>query len=351
MSQKLEKRFKNLRKKIIRFPYYLKDWVFTFKAGVTFFCLFILFSFPILSQNVFYLEILILTMIYAIFAASWDFLAGFTGQVSFGHAIFLGLSAYGVSAMMVFNNASWWVALIVGVLISVGFGFIVGIICLRLKGPYLALGTMTIGLMLMNLFKIPKFKKWLWGDIGIPGVPALSPNSVVVFYTVLIFMIISFIIMIQITKSNTGTILKSIRDDETGAEASGINTTKYKVLAFMISSLFAGLAGGLFAMYNRSVNPLIFQPYYSFIIVVIAAIGGIATISGSAVGAFIFILLSEFLKGLEFKGEVNPLITTLTEPTFLFSILLILIIRFASEGILTATLEKLKNLWDVVLGR
>ena len=351
MSQKLEKRFKNLRKKIIRFPYYLKDWVFTFKAGVTFFCLFILFTFPLLSQNVFYLEILILTMIYAIFAASWDFLAGFTGQVSFGHAIFLGLSAYGVSSMLVFNNSSWWEALIVGVLIAVGFGFIVGIICLRLKGPYLALGTMTMGIMLMNLFKMSKFKKVLHGDEGIYNVPALSPNSVVVFYTVLVFMILSFIIMIQITKSNTGTILKSIRDDETGAEASGINTTKYKVVAFMISSLFAGLAGGLYVMYNRSVNPLIFQPLFSFIVLVMAAMGGIATISGSALGAFVYILLSEFLKGLEFKGDVNPIIAALIEPTFLFSILLILIIRFASEGILTAALERLKSVWDIILGR
>lgn len=353
MFQKHEERFHKLRKKLIGFPGYLKDWVFTFKAGVTLFCLFILFSFPFLSQNVFYLEILVLAMIYAIYAASWDFLAGFTGQVSFGHAIFLGLSGYGVSAMMVFNNASWWGALIVGVTISVIVGFIVGIVCLRLKGPYLALGTMTIGIMLMNLFKISKFKKYLWGDEGISGVPALSPNSVVVFYTVLVFMIISFTVMIQITKSNTGTIFKSIRDDETGAEASGINTTKYKVLAFMVSSFFAGLAGGLFAMYNRSVNPLIFQPLFSFIILVMAAMGGIATISGSALGAFIYILLSEFLKNpdLEKLVEGNTFLTALTEPSFLFSILLILLIRFASEGILTAALEKLKNLWDILLGR
>ncbi len=347
--------YRKIQKTLSGFPGYLKDWVVTFKGGITIACLAVLFIVPLLTQNEFYLEIMILAMIFSIFAASWDFLAGITGQVSFGHAIFLGLSGYAVSAMLVEFPFSpfvpWWGALLVGVLLSLIVGFIVGFICLRLKGPYLALGTMTIGVMLMNLFKIAEFKALLWGDEGISGVPALSEDSVVVYIVVLILMIISMITMIQISKSNTGTILKSIRDDETGSESSGINTTKYKVIAFMISSFFAGLAGGLLAMYNRSVNPLIFQPLYSFLVLVMAAIGGIATISGSALGAFIYLLLSEALRGLEELGTTNPLIHAISDPAFVFSIILILIIRFASEGILKSALERLKNFWDVLLGR
>jgi branched-chain amino acid transport system permease protein len=347
--------YRKLKKTLSGFPGYLKDWAVTFKGGITIACVAVLFIVPLLTQNEFYLETIILAMIFSIFAASWDFLAGITGQVSFGHAIFLGLSGYAVSAMLVEFPFSpfvpWWGALLVGVFLSLVVGFIVGIICLRLKGPYLALGTMTIGVMLMNLFKIAEFKAVLWGDEGISGVPALSNDSVVVYIVVLILMIISIITMIQISKSNTGTILKSIRDDETGSESSGINTTKYKVIAFMISSFFAGLAGGLLAMYNRSVNPLIFQPLYSFLVLVMAAIGGIATISGSALGAFIYILLSEALRGLEELGTTNPLIHALSDPAFVFSIILILIIRFASEGILKSALERLKNFWDVLLGR
>ncbi|MHA1886180.1 MAG: branched-chain amino acid ABC transporter permease [Promethearchaeota archaeon] len=330
---------------------YLKDWVTTFKGGVTIVCLIVLFFVPVLTRQVYYLEIFILALIYSIFAASWDFLAGFTGQVSFGHAIFFGLSAYMVSATLKFNNFPWWAALLVGMGISVAVGFLVGIICLRLKGPYLALGTMTIALMMMNLFRIGKLKQWLWGDEGISGVPPLDPNSTVVFYITLILMIISMVTMIQISKSNMGTILKSIRDDETGSEASGINTTKYKVIAFMISSLFAGLAGGLFAMYNRSVNPLIFQPYYSFVVLIMAALGGIATVSGSALGAFTFIFLNEILREFGEFGTTNPILTAFTTPAFLFSILLIIIIRFVSKGIINSILEKLKDLWDVLLGR
>jgi branched-chain amino acid transport system permease protein len=346
-----------VRKKFKGLPDYLKDWVTTFKGGVTLLCLSVLLIFPILSQNPYYLDIFVLAMIYSIYAASWDFLAGFSGQVSFGHAIFFGLSSYYVSAALVFNNFSWWAALIVGVIIAVSFGFIVGIICLRMKGPYLALGTMTIGLMMMNLYRIGPFKKFLWGDEGISAVPALSTNAIVVYYTTLIFMVISIAVMIQITKTKMGTIFKSIRDDETGSSASGINTTKYKVIAFMISSLFAGLAGGLFAMYNRSVNPLIFQPYYSFIVLIMTALGGIATISGSALGAFTFVFLTEFLRDLKELDVflqvpiLNVIIDALSHPAFVFSILLILLIRFLSEGILKSALDKLKVFWDIILGR
>ncbi|MFW9822341.1 MAG: branched-chain amino acid ABC transporter permease [Candidatus Thorarchaeota archaeon] len=333
------------------FQNYIKEWALTFKGGVSILCLIILFLVPLLTQNTYYLEIFVLAMIFTIFAASWDFLAGYTGQVSFGQAIFFGLSAYAVSASLVFSNLSWWAALLIGVILSIGVGFLVGIICLRLKGPYLALGTMVIALMLMNLFKIGQLKDYLWGDEGISGVPPLSNDSIIVYYASLIFMVISLIVLIQITKSNLGTILKSIRDDETGSEASGINTTKYKVIAFMISSLFAGLSGGLFAMYNRSVNPLIFQPYYSFVVLVMAALGGIASISGSALGAFTFIFLAEILRIVETTAPSNIVLAAMANSAFIFSILLIIIIRFVSEGILTSALDKLKGLWDTLLGR
>ena len=349
---------KKLSEKFREFPDYLKNWVLTFKGGLTILCLIILFIIPVFTQNEYYLEIFVLAMIFTIFAASWDFLAGFTGKVSFGHAIFFGLSAYTVSFLLVSFNYSWGMALLMGIIISAIVGFLVGIICLRLKGPYLALGTMVIGLMLMNLFKIGPIKDYLeerhiygWGDEGISGVPALSSNSVLVYISLILFMVISIIILIQISKSNMGTILKSIRDDETGSEASGINTTKYKVIAFIISASFAGLAGGLFAMYNRSVNPLIFQPYYSFVVIVMAALGGLATISGSALGAFTFIFLSEALRVVEDIDPTNPFFAAISNSAFIFSILLIIIIRFVSEGILKSALEKLKDLWDVLLGR
>ena len=331
-------RVQRINSKIKEFPKYLQDWVKSFKGGLTVVCVIGLFMIPLITTSPYFLGIFMLAMIYSIFAASWDLLAGFVGKVSFGQAIFLGLSAYIVGALLKFNGYVWWAALIMGILFSVLIGLIIGGITLRLKGPYLALGTMVISIILQKLFALYQLKPILWGDEGISGVPALSSSAVVEYYIMLIFMIVSFIIMIKITKINLGTIFRSIRDDETGADASGINTVKYKIIAFMISSAFAGLAGGLFVMYNRAVNPLIFQPLYSFYALVMAALGGIATISGSALGAFLFVFMGEFVRDF-------------ADPLFVFSIVLILIIRFASEGILRSALERLKDLWDVLIGR
>jgi branched-chain amino acid transport system permease protein len=326
------------QEKLKEFPDYIRDWSKTFKGGLTIACLLGLIFFPFLTSNAYYLGIFILAMVFAIYAASWDFLAGFTGKVSFGHAIFLGISGYMVSYLLVFLNFTWWIAILMGVIVACLFGLFIGSITLRLKGPYLALGTMVFGIIMQRIFALHQLKPILFGDEGISGVPTFSDNIVVIYYVYLIFMVFSLIIMLKITKLNVGIIFRSIRDDETGAEASGINTTRYKIGAFMISSLFAGLAGALLALYNGSINPLIFQPLYSFYALVMAAMGGLATIVGATLGAFIFIFLGEIVRDL-------------ADPLFIFSIILIIIIRFASEGILNDAIEKIKDFWDLLLGR
>ncbi len=328
-----------IREKVIGFPNYFKYWIRDFKGALTIVCVLGLLSFPLVTTNSYFLGLFILAMIYSIYAASWDLLAGFTGKVSFGHAIFLGISGYTTAQLLKYNNFHWTSALLLGVLISVLIGFCLGYVTLRLKGPYLALGTLVLGIIFQRLFGLAPLKPILHGDEGISGIPAISSNTLDIFYLVLIFMIITFIVLIRITKLNIGTIFKSIRDDETGSEAAGINITKYKIIAFMISGLFAGLAGGLYAMFNRSISPLIFQPLYSFYAIIMAALGGLATISGAAVGGFLFVFLSAFF--VEFS-EINLLI---------FSIILIVFIRFASGGVLKSALEHLKDYWDILLGR
>ncbi|TFF89663.1 MAG: branched-chain amino acid ABC transporter permease [Promethearchaeota archaeon] len=320
----------------------LKYWLKQFKGSLTVLCLIGLFSFPLLTQNPYYLGIFINASIFSIFAASWNFLAGFTGQVSFGHAIFLGMGGYFTSALIRYLSIPWFASLLVGGLVSILMALLIGIITLRLKGPYLALATMALGIFLMALFNneiLGIATNWLFfGSQGIDRVPPISGNSVVIFYTYLTIMLVSVIIMILFGKSNFGTVLKSIRDDDTGAEASGINITKYKVMAFMISGFFAGLAGGLFSMHTRNVAPAFFQPLYSFYAIIMTTIGGLGVISGSVLGAFVFF-------GLEW------LLSDLWDPVFLFSIILIVIIRFAEEGLLRPILENLKDLWDILIGK
>jgi branched-chain amino acid transport system permease protein len=241
---------------------------------------------------------------------------------------------------------------------AVLFGLIIGVPALRLKGPYLALGTLSMSLILYQIFLMGSlgimweaaFGTELFGTDGLRQVPPISTNVDIQFYAILIIMCLSLFFLTHLVKSNLGTIFRAIRDDETGTSASGINTTKYKILAFMISGFFAGIAGGLYALRFSGVNPGVFQPLYSFYAIIIVAIGGIASLSGAALGAFIFVFLGEILRLL---GDIPQLeaLGGFAEPIFIFSVIIILIIRFAEHGLLGTLLEKLQSLWDIVLGR
>ncbi|MHA2386446.1 MAG: branched-chain amino acid ABC transporter permease [Candidatus Thorarchaeota archaeon] len=320
----------DLQSSVMRF----RIWVFTFRGSITLFSLAGLLFVP-LTGNVYLSTIVITAMIMSIFAASWDLLAGFAGQVSFGHSAFFGISGYMTAAFVKFLGQHWVIALIAGVAVAVLFSILIGIPCLRLKGPYLALGTLAFSLILYNLFLAGTY---LGGTEGISGLPG-ADNTYVVFYAIAAFMLASLIIMRAVADSRLGTILKAIRDDETCADASGINTTVYKLIAFIISGFFAGVAGALFVLDTTAVNPAVYQPLYSFYAIIMASIGGIATIYGSIIGAFLFILLSELLRPLAAASLL------------IFATLLILIVRFAEEGVMNPFMERIQELYDKIRGR
>jgi branched-chain amino acid transport system permease protein len=335
-----------IRQKISGLPSYLKTWVKTFSGGLTVFCLFDLIVFPFISQNPAFLNTILrqmsLAMIFSILAASWDFLAGIAGQVSFGHAIFFGIGGYICAYLISYQYFPMWLSIIIGGIGAVIFGLIIGIPCLRLKGPYLALGTLSFSLILLKLFNMGSLKDFFFGSEGIAGLPRLSNNPRIEYFVIFISLVAIFIILIAIGKSKFGTVLKSIRDDETSSEASGINVTKYKIYAYMISALFAGFAGTFYALFTTAVNPTgNFGTLISFYAIIMASLGGITTIAGSAIGAFFFVLLEYILIQLGFELYVF----------LIFAIILIIVIRFAEHGILKPALEHLKDFWDILLGR
>lgn len=341
-----------IKEKIRGIPSFLKSWVKTFSGSLTVFCLIILTIFPFLSQNEsfvnYFLRHFTLAMIFSIFAASWDFLTGISGQISFGHSIFFGIAGYLCAYVIAFQGFPIFLAIPTGALGAVGFGLIIGIPCLRLKGPYLALGTLAFSLILLKLFLLGSLSHIFFGSEGISyntgpyPLTRLSSNPLIEYFIVFIVFIITYIIIFGIVKSKFGTILKSIRDDELGADASGINTTRYKVYAFMISSLFAGIAGSFYALYNTSVNPVgNYGTVISFFAILMASLGGLTTISGSALGAFFFIFLEYALitAGADLYVHI------------VFAIILIIVVRFAEHGILRPVIEHLRDLWDVLMGR
>ncbi|MFX1410029.1 MAG: branched-chain amino acid ABC transporter permease [Promethearchaeota archaeon] len=320
-----------------------KNRIFTFKGGLTIFCLIILIIFPFLPDIELYASILKLAMIMTIFAASWDLLAGFVGQVSFGHAIFFGIAGYTGALLIQNEGVPWFYAVFIGALVAVGFGLIIGIPSLRLRGPYLALGTQAFALIVFNLMLTEEV---IYGI----RTPYRALEYVPQYFILMAFMIISLAIMLIVVKSKMGTIFQSIRDDEICADASGINTTKYKLIGFMISSFFAGLAGSLFMVDIGSVSYANFQPLYSFYAIIMAAIGGLATITGAALGAFIFYILREVFSEL-FTNVIAIEALKDHGPVLAFSLFLIIVIRFAERGIMRPAMERLKELFDVLMGR
>lgn len=335
----------------------LKTWIKSFRGKLITLSMLLVIIIPLLLDDGAYYGIFIVAMIYSIFAASWDLLAGVTGQVSFGHSAFFGIGSYAFAFFLIAFQLPWLVAILFAAIITVVIGLIIAIPALRLKGPYLALGTMAFSLFLYYLFQFPELEAESV-DLPIAFKIFRWTSPMEIFLIVLVFMIICVVIMLIIYNSKLGTIFKGIRDDETATEASGINTTKYKLYSFIISSFFAGIAGSLYALHLTNVSFHNFSNLLSFYPVIFTLLGGIATISGAVMGAFTFALLTRAISEIMnifsqiFPG-LPPAFTTQIETisVFIFSIILLLIIRFTERGIMEPVIRQTKSLWDILLGK
>jgi branched-chain amino acid transport system permease protein len=356
-----------VRKKTKRFFQYqipssisnFKSWVKSFRGGISLACLIGVSVIPLIIDRDLYYHTFITAMIFAIFAASWDLLSGVTGQVSFGHAAFFGIGGYSTGALVIYLGWNWELALIAGSVLGVAIGLIVAIPSLRLKGPYLALGSLAFSLLLYELFKMDCIFEVggqcvkIFGSYGIRNIPHITGYDFQEeFIIILIIMIICGVFMLAIYNSKLGTIFQAIREDEISTEASGINTTKFKLYSFMISALFAGIAGGLYTLHLGNVKPDIFLSLNSFYPIIMAMIGGIATISGAMFGAYFFFVVSEII--VEICSGLLPtefLVIFADIATFIFAIILLIVVRFTERGLMEPAIKRSKSLWDLLLGK
>ena len=295
----------------------------------------LLLLFPVISQEPFILRVLILASIFAIFAASWDLLSGFTGQVNFGHALFFGVAAY--TAAILDRNLGWapWATVPLGALAAVLAGLLVGIPCLRLRGTYLAFATLAFPLILVGVvYAIPNITG---GELGIYGIAPLSGSRVASYYIAIPSMIVLGFIMWKITDSKIGLIFHAIREDEVTVRASGINTTRYKLLAFCLSGLIAGIAGGLYAHFIKGAGPSTLELLLSFQVIIWAVFGGIATIYGPMAGVLILYPLTEFvlMRYLAVPSETRLLI---------FASIVLLVLLFMPQGLTTWVRDKTEKI-------
>ncbi len=289
----------------------------------------ILLGLPLVTQDPYLLRILILTSIFAIFAASWDLLSGFTGQMNFGHALFFGVGAYGAALLNQRLHLPPWGSIPLGALVAVLAGLIVGIPCLRLRGTYLALTTLSFPIILMGIvFAIPEITG---GELGISGLDRIVRSRVSQYYITVVVMVVMVVAMWKITDSNIGIIFHAIREDEVAVRASGINTTRYKLMAFCLSGFFAGIAGGLYAHFMRIAGPSTLEVSMSFQVVIWSVFGGVVTIWGPVGAVFILFPLLEFFR---FWPELRML---------MFAIVILLILRFMPQGLLPWLRDKIEN--------
>lgn len=284
---------------------------------------------PLLTDDPYLLRILILTSIFAILAASWDLLSGFTGQMNFGHALFFGVGAYGAALLNQNLHLPPWGSIPLGAMGAVVAGLIIGIPCLRLRGTYLALTTLAFPIILMGIvFAVPSITG---GELGISGIDRLVRSRVTTYYITTVTMIVLVTVMWKITDSNIGIIFHSIREDEVAVRAAGINTTRYKLLAFCLSGFFAGISGGLYAHFMRIAGPSTLEVSMSFQVVIWAIFGGIVTIWGPVGAVFILYPLMEFFRMWpEFR-------------TLLFALVILLILLYMPQGLLPWMRDKIEN--------
>jgi len=284
---------------------------------------------PLITEDPYLLRIFTLTSIFAILAASWDLLSGFTGQMNFGHALFFGVGAYGAALLNLHLHIPPWGSIPLGALGAVLAGLVIGIPCLRLRGTYLALTTLAFPVILMGLvFALPDLTG---GELGISGIARLAGSRVGTYYIVVVLMLGLCTIMWKITDSDTGIIFHAIREDELAVRAAGINTTRYKLLAFSLSGFFAGISGGLYAHFMKIAGPSTLEVSMSFTVVIWAIFGGIVTIYGPVGAVFVLFPLLELLR---FWQELRIL---------MFAVVVLLILLYMPDGLFPWLRDKVEK--------
>ena len=298
----------------------------------------LLFLIPTFTQQPYILRMLIFANMFVIFAVSWDFVSGYTGQLNFGHALFFGVAAY-ATAML--NRGAplgphWpiWATIPIGALAAVVAGVAMCLPALRLRGPYLALVTLAFPLILLGV--IFANTQFTGGELGISGIDRISDSRVTDYYISVVVMLVSVFIMWKLTDAQsglvrTGIILHAIREDEIAARASGINTIRYKLFAFAVGGFFAGIAGAMYAHFLRIAGPSTLDLTLSFQAIIWTVFGGIVSIYGAVVGVYILYPLTESLR---FISQFRMLI---------FAAIVILILLFMPEGIAVWIRDKIER--------
>ncbi|HMK61020.1 MAG TPA: hypothetical protein VK452_07730 [Dissulfurispiraceae bacterium] len=280
---------------------------------------------PLVLNN-YFIDVLIMAGIYSILAVGLNVIVGFTGLLNLGFAAFYACGAYTYALLNTQLGLGFWVCLPISALLTSCAGFLLAVPALRLRGDYLAI--VTLGFGEITRLILNNWDSLTHGPNGITGIeaPAIAGISLhdqhYYFYLVFCALAISLLIIKRVETSRFGRAWKAIKENEIAASSIGINTTKYKLFAFAFGSLWAGIAGMLFAAKMQFVSPESFTFMESILILSMVILGGLGNTYGAVLGAFILVILPEALREMQLYRML------------ILGIGLVLLMRFRPQGLL-----------------
>jgi branched-chain amino acid transport system permease protein len=279
----------------------------------------------------FFLHLMIMVLMWTVLGAAWNILGGFAGQVSFGHATFLGVGAYTTMILYLQLGIAPWFGIIAGGVGAALIALPIGFICFRLRGPYFALSTLAVA-EIVRLVAL-NWESLTAGPVGLlittlpkvslMGSPVNWESKTPFYYIAVVIALAAVLATAVMSRTRMGAYLLAIREDIDSAEAIGINTVQVRVAALSLSAFLAGVAGGFYAMYLRYIDPdAVFAISLSVEMVFIAVVGGLNTVFGPLIGAIFLVTLGETFREHFLVGHL-----------IFYGVFMMIAIRYMPEGI------------------
>lgn len=298
---------------------------------------------PVLSANGIMktstLSTLGFVLIYAIVAMGLNLLLGYSGLISLGTAGFMGLGAYVAAYVQDDLHLGFWVALLAALVIPTIIGVLVGVVSLRVRSIYLAIATLCISEILLKTFEQAEW--FTRGTAGkqttFPVVFGVHTDRRMVFVLIVVALVLIMMLTHNIVNGHLGRALHAMRSSEVAAQAMGVNVLKYKLFAFAVATLYAGLGGALYVFFLRSSYPSSWNLFLSLNVIAMVVVGGLRSTFGTVAGAFVIFAVPELvLKELPVVGDIPGL------PYIFSGVLIVVVIMFFPQG--------LRGLADLVRG-
>ena len=256
----------------------------------------------IVAGNEYFISILVFLGINSILAMGLCLLMGYAGQISLGHAAFYGIGAYSSGILTTQYSFPPVMAFFTGILFSALVAYLVGKPTLRLKGHYMAVATLGFGEIFFIAFN--ELSSWTGGPSGLSGIPPIrffgeTLEATAYLYLVWGFVILILIFSLNMVNSRVGRALRAVHGSELAANAMGVDAARYKVQVFVLSAIYASMAGSLYAHFVTFISPGSFGLMPSIMFLMMVVVGGAGTIWGTLLGTAFFTSLPEYLRGLE----------------------------------------------------